>query len=369
MTGIAIVSINKSKYSETFIRSHLEYLNDHILYLFGGYLPTRYSEDKLITEHEIIDVKKTSGDPDKRKKYSLRSELSRLLVKKKVQVVLAEYGPAGVEMSSICKEANIPLVVHFHGFDAYRNDVLNHYGKEYRDMFEIAQAVIVVSRDMQSQLEKLGCPRHKLHWIPYGIDIQLFKPHSLEKKEMQFVSCGRFVAKKGQEYILKAFKKVHDEFPISNMVMIGDGELLETCKQLAEALHLNEAVQFTGALTQPEIAKIFSESRFFVQHSIIDEHNDSEGLPLAILEAGSTGLTIIATNHAGIPDVIENGKTGCLVEEKNSDLMAEKILFLLRDPDLSITMGNALQEKIRKHYSIERYIEDLKKILSVNSWN
>jgi colanic acid/amylovoran biosynthesis glycosyltransferase len=358
-TAIAIASVNKQQYSETFIGTHRHCLSKNVLDLFGGYLPTRYSLNGLADEQEIIEIK--SGLFSKKK--SLRSCILKLLQKNKIELVLAEYGPAGVEMAGICKQVGIPLIVHFHGFDAYRDDVLSVYGKKYPEMFETASAIIAVSNNMLEQLKKLGCPANKLFRIPYGISLQTFHRPAIKKTTQQFVSCGRFVPKKGPQYTIEAFAKVHKKNPETSLVMIGDGELLDECMQQVSNLDLQKAVSFTHALTPVKIAEVFSSSIAFLQHSMVDDQHDSEGLPLVILEAGASGLPVVSTLHAGIPDVIENGKDGFLVGEKDVHTMAEKILFLLDNPEQAQAMGKRLQQKIIENYSEERYVADLLRLI------
>jgi glycosyltransferase involved in cell wall biosynthesis len=122
-----------------------------------------------------------------------------------IEIVLAEYGPSGVEMMSICNQLNIPLVVHFHGYDAYRNDVLSTYGTYYKELFQKASAIIGVSKDMCSQLIKLGCPKPKINYLTCGIDTSIFQFLHETALENKFVFCGRFVAKKAPELVIQAF--------------------------------------------------------------------------------------------------------------------------------------------------------------------
>lgn len=360
---IAIVSTNKSKYSETFIESHRKFLSEHTLNLFGGYLPTRYSLHGMVDDVPIIPSISGWASLLGKRSLELEASIKQLLVDQKIELVLAEYGPSGVEMVEICKALKIPLIVHFHGFDAYRKDVLSSYGNQYPAMFKMATAIVAVSKHMVNQLRQLGCPDEKLYYIPYGIDIETFHMNGPNERKKRFVACGRFVSKKGPQLTIKAFAKVYQHDPEVTLTMIGDGELLSECKQLAIDLGIKESITFTGALTQKQIATIFAESFAFLQHSIVDENNDSEGTPLAIMEAGAAGLPVVSTIHAGIPDIIENGVNGYLVAEKDIDAMADKMIDLLSNNSTAREMGWQLQQKIRNHYSMERYITQLKELI------
>lgn len=360
---IAIVSTNKSKYSETFIDSHRKYLSENPLNLFDGYLPTRYSLHGMADDVPIVPSISSLASLFGKRPLELEATIKKLLVDQKVELVLAEYGPSGVEMAEICNTLNIPLIVHFHGYDAYRKDVLSTYGKHYKEMFKSAAAIIGVSKHMVNQLSQLGCPLEKLHYIPYGIDIDIFKRNHIGENKKQLVACGRFVSKKGPQYTIQAFAKVSRQDHEATLTMIGDGELLEECKKLAEHLGLKDKIKFTGALSASEISDIYAESFAFVQHSLVDENNDSEGTPLAIMEAGAAGLPAVSTLNAGIPDIIENGVNGYLVTEKDIDAMADKMLDLLSNKSAAREMGLQLQQKVMNNYSIKRYITQLKELI------
>jgi glycosyltransferase involved in cell wall biosynthesis len=338
---IAIVSTNKSKYSETFIDSHRKYLSEHPLNLFDGYLPTRYSLHGMVDDAPIVPSISGLASLLGKRPLELEASIKQLLVDQKIELVLAEYG-----------------------YDAYRKDVLSTYGKQYKEMFKSAAAIIGVSKHMVNQLSQLGCPLEKLHYIPYGIDIDIFKRRHNGDSKKQLVACGRFVPKKGPQFTIQAFAKVSRQDHEATLTMIGDGELLEECKKLAEDLGLNDKIKFTGALSAMQIADIYAESFAFVQHSLVDENNDSEGTPLAIMEAGAAALPVISTIHAGIPDIIDSDINGFLVAERDIDLMADKMLVLLQDRVLAKEMGYQLQQKILANYSVTNYIEQLKTLIN-----
>jgi colanic acid/amylovoran biosynthesis glycosyltransferase len=106
------------------------------------------------------------------------------------------------------------------------------------------------------------------------------------------------------------------------------------------------------------------EGLAFVQHSIKAMNGDEEGTPVAILEASAAGLPVIATVHGGIPDIIEDGKTGFLVSEHDVDAMTDKMILLLKNKDLAIEMGKKGKERIEKYFRLEKHIENLDNLLA-----
>ena len=350
LPSYAILSTNRNQYSETFIQSHIQLIQKGIVYS-DGYFPTSLSLDKGKTWQTLAE----DEDRETRLIESWREH--------NVQAVLAEYGPAGAEVMHACKKANIPLIVHFHGFDAYRDDVLNHYGEHYKELFQFASKIIVVSKDMYAQLLSLGCPAEKLEQITYGIDTDLFSPPNSNESRKGFIACGRFVPKKSPLNTIRAFAKVVEAHPSAKLTFIGDGELKESAISLTKELNIEHSINFKGVLGQTEVLSEFQKHAIFVQHSVRTDQNDSEGTPLSILEAASTSLAIVSTNHAGIPDVIVDGESGFLVDEGDVQAMSKRMIQLLEDKELRDQFGESARGTISDRYKRSNYISSLEKCL------
>lgn len=357
MLSIAIVSNNKNKYSETFIHRQIALLPADVHLLYGGYLPVMFGNDQPLAletgwRHRIFGVSEKQA-------ATLNTKgIESYLKKNKIQAVLAQYGPSGVAMMEICRKIGIPLIVHFHGFEAYRNDILEDYGGKYPVLFETAN-IVCVSTDMQRQLLKLGAKPERLHLIPYGVDTNLFKPGQKKMQHPVFIACGRFVPKKAPYLTIEAFAKTLEKIPSAKLMMIGEGDLLPTCQSLADSLGISHAIDFKGVLGQMEIAELLPQALALVQHSVRSNDGDAEGLPLAILEAGACGLPVVATKHMGIADAVVEGDTGYLVAEGDTAGMSERMIYLAQNSAIASTMGFVARQHICTYYNQERYINDL----------
>lgn len=347
---VAILSTNPNKYSETFIHAHFQSIPNALIYS-NGYFPSNYSLDRGKSWEEL----ERNPDPETALIQSWKAN--------NVKVILAEYGPAGVEVMKACEKAKLPFIVHFHGFDAYRDDVLESYGVHYKELFQKASKIVVVSKDMYAQLLKLGCPKEKLQQITYGVDTGLFCPPGEDQTRENFIACGRFVAKKSPLTTIRAFAKVVEAHPGAKLTFIGDGELLDDAISLANELNLQENIDFKGVLNPSEVAAELQKHAIFVQHSIRTEQNDSEGTPLSILEAAACGLAIVATNHGGISDVIQNEVTGYLVEEGDVEAMGKYMLELYNNEPLRSELGDRARSVILNEYQQADYIASLEKCL------
>lgn len=351
---LAIFSPAQNAYSETFIQAH-KTLPFQIKFYYNGYLPTQLEGQKSLIEFSIKErIEKRIQGKFNLQEYALLYSLKR----EKVDCVLAEYGPTACESLEVLKFLNLPLVVHFHGYDASIKTILEKYKDAYRNVFAYARTVIAVSNKMKQALIEIGCPEKKIIVSPCGPEPVFFdiKP---TYDSQQFISIGRFVPKKAPYLTILAFKKVVEKFPGAKLIMVGDGELLGVCKNVSVALNLENNIEFKGEQTPKEIRNLLQESIAFVQHSIIAENGDSEGTPVSVLEAQAATLPVISTFHAGIPDVVVNNETGFLVQEGDVEEMAKWMIKVLEDKKLAAQLGRAGRERMKEYFSQEKHLKQI----------
>ncbi len=145
--------------------------------------------------------------------------------------------------------------------------------------------------------------------------------------------------------------------------MIGEGPLLPLARRYVYRHGLQQQVRFEGAASQSVVAERMREVRAFVQHSQVAPDGDSEGSPVAVMEAQLSGLPVIATRHAGIPEVVLDGTTGLLVEEGDVEGMADAMARLLRDPGLAQSLGEAGLARVQSQFTVQRHLQDLTALL------
>ena len=356
---VAIVTPSYSSYSETFIKAQIELLPADLV-LHGGWLPTHYNKKLRIQNIFVFYLYTFFRLVFKCKILQPQNAIARILKKNKIEIVLAQYGPTGVEMLPVCKKLNIPLFVHFHGFDASDFSTLKKYEQGYKELFRAAKGIIAVSTVMKEKLIQLGCVPEKISTIIYGPN-NIFFENKPTYQCSNIFGVGRFVNKKAPYLTILAFKELHVEFPEVKLRIAGDGELLNTCRNIVSAYQLENNVYFLGVIspeqTQNEMEKAFA----FVQHSVVADSGDSEGTPVAILEAQAAALPVISTYHAGIPDLVSNGITGYLVKEKDIFGMKEAMKKLYLDRKLAEEMGKAGRTRIKNNFTMEMYIDKLRK--------
>jgi colanic acid/amylovoran biosynthesis glycosyltransferase len=383
--SLCIIHPNKFAYSETFIHNHIRHLPAKVHVLHGGLMSGEMmvsmdsKSDQLLVPSFLrrtetlknlllrllipID-KNVSHDLNKKLSPLSTRYLSKFLTKQKIQAVLAEYGPTGAAVMDACRIANVPLIVHFHGYDAHLREITSAYNNLYQQMFRQASALVTVSRKMKKQLIKLGAPPEKIHHNVYGIETDRFKATDPSKNPPHFLAVGRFVDKKAPYLTIMAFKELLDHFPSARLVMVGDGPMLEPCIQISRALNISNSIEFTGPLKHDNVAMLMQKSRAFVQHSVTSGSGDSEGTPVSLLEACASGLPVISTRHAGIKDIIIENKFGFLVNEFDIQQMTKHMIALAQYPKLALDLGKNGRAHILNHMTMEKSINNLWKIIS-----
>ncbi len=366
---VMLVRCHEFKYSETFIEDHVDHLSDKLTLIYGYPFP-RYEKSGLpiVTPALEKQLRTVNGRLATRYPDSVVAEyvdqVAAFLEARRPSVVLLETGVVAAFFYKACLKAGVPYVVHFHGVDATGREILSRWGDEYRKFFRNAAAVVAVSQAMRSQLISLGAPPERLVLSPYGVSVamgQLARPQACPPV---FLAVGRFVEKKGPQKTLEAFARVHRQEPSSKLIMVGDGPLLRGCRQWVLENGLEGSVTFAGVQSRAAVSRLMANSRVFVQHSLTASDGDTEGLPLAVLEAGAHGLPVVATRHAGIPDAVENGTHGFLVEEGDVAGMAECMARLAVDATLAVQMGSAFRERVVSQFSRHASITRLQQILA-----
>lgn len=360
---LVLLSPEPAATSETFIRAHRERLPFEVIPLFRWRAPYQTVLGHWVALlpgvlRNLADQLKLKWAADLSSAWAVR-QTARWLQATDASAVLAEYGPLGAGIAPACQRAGLPLVVIFHGFDAYQKSTLQTYGRAYHRLYASAAALVVVSEPMREQLIQLGAPAERIVVNPCGVDPSNFPAASVASTDPVFLSVGRFVGKKGPLHTIRAFAHVHQALPASRLTMIGAGPLLEASQALAADLGVSQAIQFLGACSHGTVQAHLQQARAVVQHSLRCESGDQEGTPVALIEAQMAGVPVVSTRHAGIPAVVLDGRTGFLVPEGDVEGMAEAMLKLGQDPQLAAEMGSAARAHALKHHTMDRHIQSL----------
>ncbi len=261
-----------------------------------------------------------------------RQRLMTFLKDQKVDVILAEFGTQALVLAKLGNDMGLPVYTYWRGTDASAALRSRQRVRSYRLMMPRLAGMFSVSQFLLDNLAAHGIAHTNAHVVPSGVDIRRFAPGA--KTAGSFLAVGRMVEKKAPQITLRAFAKAAQGRD-AHLTFIGDGPLLETCRALAAELGVAEQVTFTGALPHAEVRDHLVETEVFLQHSITAKNGNTEGLPTAIQEALACGCITLSTRHAGIPEAVEDGQNGLLVDEWDESGFAAKITQILDMPDRS----------------------------------
>ncbi|WP_207060997.1 glycosyltransferase family 4 protein [Motiliproteus sp. SC1-56] len=361
---LCIVLPTKPKPSETFLTAHATLLsNDATVVYFEGNVP--YVDDApIFSQSPWSRLMRKIYRVFKRKEWKWEAVWAlKTTFSERADVILAEYGPTASRCIEAAKWSGVPLVTHFHGFDASVDSVIEKYREKYSDVFAYSKAIVAVSRKMVDDLIGLGVDKSKIFLNPCGVDFEFFEEINCALNPPCLVSVGRFVEKKAPHLTILAFYFARLEVKDAKLFMLGGGPLDGVCKDLVVSLGLTESVFLMGECDQDLVKEQMAKSRGFVQHSVKAQDGDCEGTPVSILEAQSMGLPVVATRHAGIADVIVDNETGYLSEERDIKSMSKHMVNILREPAEARKLGSRGAKRVRHFYSMDKSIDNLKSIL------
>jgi colanic acid/amylovoran biosynthesis glycosyltransferase len=275
-------------------------------------------------------------------------------------VVHAHFGNNGVlaEMLQCHGLLQGPLIVTFYGYDVRRFPPRGWGNVSYRPMERLSRRILVLSQAMKDELaERWAFPPEKMHIHHLGIDCHrfAFKERTLAAGEPpRLLSTARLVPKKGIEYALRALPEVVKLHPGLRYDVIGGGPLEGELTRLVSELGLSENVRLLGWQRQEQVVEALAQAHLFLCPSVTAPDGDQEGTPTVLMEASAMGLPVLATRHAGIPEVIEDGRTGRLVPERDSAAIAATLKEMLATPARWPEMGRAGRERIEREFDTQQ---------------
>ena len=279
-------------------------------------------------------------------------QLIRLIKRHRIQIVNIHYPTDRSFYCAICRWIlPIKLITSVHGADILlegRRKV--RYSRAIRFLLFSSDLIVTVSRAFQKHfLSIFPDLQGKTVFIHNGVDLAELSENSENGtggEQGQYVLCiAAHYERKGLDVLIHAVSSLNDVDLPFKLLLVGDGPLREQLEDLAVSLGVHERIEFLGKQGRGQVAKLLHCCDVFVQPS------RSETFGIAIIEAMACKKPVVATRVGGIPEIIENGKNGILVEPDNPDALAEAIMTVLKNKDLKEAIANngyaTVQERFR----------------------
>ncbi len=253
---------------------------------------------------------------------------------------------------------------------AHAKDIWTSPDWELAEKLNDAEWTVTCTRGGADHLRGLASA-NKVKLLYHGLDLERFpepdatgsqRDGSDPDQPLQFLSVGRAVEKKGLDTLLHAFAQLPAELNW-RWTHIAGGPLLKQLKALGDQLGLSDKIEFLGAQAQSRVLQAYRESDLFILPCRIAADGDRDGLPNVIVEAQSQKLPVISTPISGIPELIEEGENGLLVEPDKPFVLAEAIVNLGRDPVRRAEMGETGMRRVHKDFNAANEIDQLISLL------
>ena len=274
--------------------------------------------------------------------------------------------PIAAAMHLFARDAQV--IVGAHGIEVWQP-----LSRIRRRALSRADTVLAPSSDTAKKLVAVqGVPEAKIRRLPWPLDPEVMElarsPEQLPRPP-QFpdgkviLSVGRWAANeryKGADLLIQALAELSKEFPDAHLVLVGQGDDLTRLQGLARQSGEAQRVHFLTQLSRRDLAGCYARAELFALPST------GEGFGLVFLEAMAFKKAVIGAPFGGIPDIIDDGETGILVDPKNSNALVNALRLLLSDDKLRKTMGERAGEVVRSRYGFDRFQRELESLLRMD---
>jgi glycosyltransferase involved in cell wall biosynthesis len=268
-----------------------------------------------------------------------------------VRLVHAQFGRGGTLALPLARALGVPLVVTFHGGDASKESHFRRqlfptvFQRRWPELQREARCFLCVSDFIRRRLIERGVRPGLLEVHHLGVVLPPVPP-GRRTATNRLLCVGRFVPKKGFGDALAALRMARAEGSRLELDLIGDGPMRAELESAAKDL----PVRFLGWRQPDEVAQAMAQALALVVPSRTAAGGDAEGLPTVVLEAQARGLPVVATRHAGIPEAVEDGRTGLLVGEGDLPGLQQTFRRLERNPELQAQLSAAALVSVRASF-------------------
>jgi len=247
----------------------------------------------------------------------------------------------------------LPFSITAHAKDIYTSDPLQLARKVQR-----AQFVVTCTNYNARYLAHLhshltsGAQMTPIYTIYHGIDLEFFtwSHRPAHAPPYKILSIGRHVAKKGYDDLFRAAKILDEAGLDFELLQIGAGELTSELQTMIGTLGLQHRIKMLGTLAHEAVIEHYRSAHCFALACKVASNGDRDGIPNVLVEAMAVGLPVIATNVSAIPELVQNGVTGVLVEPEAPAAMAQAILDVLLRPENYETQREQARVKVEADF-------------------
>jgi colanic acid/amylovoran biosynthesis glycosyltransferase len=282
-------------------------------------------------------------------------------------VICCQFGNIGADMVRFKRDVrgiSAKLVTCWRG--ATKEATMRPYA--YPALFKQGDLFLPVCEFLKRNMIDLGCDPGKIQPLYVGINYDQYLCERVRKEDstINCMSICRLVEKKGIEYAIHAVASVAKICPNIHYTIVGDGPLKEHFKSLVTRLNMQKYITFIGNQPHEKIPELLRDADIFLSPSVTTSEGNCEGIANSLKEAMASGALVIGTDHAGTGELIDDGESGFLVPERDSNALAEKIYHLIAHPEIWDTVRfhgrKVVQERFCLSANLDQFIAILEEI-------
>ncbi|MDZ7267833.1 MAG: glycosyltransferase [candidate division KSB1 bacterium] len=252
-------------------------------------------------------------------------------------------------------------------FTAHGSDL--HKDRRMLDQKVAAAAFAVTISAFNKEVMVAACgeaARRKIHLIPCGIDPAVFHPPAAEPadKTLRLLCVASLEEVKGHRFLIEACRRLSLAGVDLVCDLVGDGPQRQAIEQQIAAGGLSDRILLHGSRPRREVAQRLQTAQVKVLASVPTKSGKREGVPVVLMEAMASGLPVVASRLSGIPELVEHGRTGLLVDPGDVDGLVQALQQLHADPELRRRLGQAGREKVLAHFNLHRNTERLAHLIA-----
>ena len=289
----------------------------------------------------------------------------------KPRLVHAHFAIDATYALPVARSLHCPLVTTLHGYDVTRsrsaflrsgNPKWITYARTRGDLFRRGDLFLAASDYLRERAVGQGVPKEKIRTHYTGVDTSALRPTPVPETSALIVHVARLTEKKGTRYLVEAFASIAKDVADARLAIIGDGPLRPSLERQTRRLGLSERVQFLGTL--PDYADVLDwtrRARVACLPSVTASDGDAEGFGMTLIEAAALGRPVVATRHGPFPEVVEDGRTGFLVPERDVAALAERLTRVLADHGTAKKLGEAGRRRVEERFDLAAQAASLEK--------
>ncbi|MDP8298205.1 MAG: glycosyltransferase, partial [Candidatus Orphnella occulta] len=292
--------------------------------------------------------------------FSLFYNLIKIVKKEKIDIINSHWIiPQGLVCALVKKFLRVRHVLTIHSagiFTLKRQGALGRAIARY--IIRRCDLVIPVSCYIKTTLDGMVSEKYNYKIIPMGVDIEFFnrdKPEDIlpvlreTGKKLKLLFVGKMIEKKGLKFLLEALSILKQRGRDFKLDVIGGGPLKENIESYVKTLNLSADISFSGWVLNRRLPELYDSCDIAVVPSVFDSKQETEGMPVVILEAMAMGAPVLASDISGIPDIVEHGYNGWLIRPGDSSAIAGQIDEIY-DIDITPYRKNAADTALRFSY-------------------